>query len=239
MVRPHRLRLRIPDADAAELERLLMPALHPSRGLIARALSLGRASLPEWLVDRHVDAAVQIGALQLGGEEARDLQTHLLWDGAKAEFADLRASLDGGRVTGALSVNLRGNRPIYRLEAQAKGVAWKSGKVDAETVLESSGTGPELLARLHSTGTFVARGLEMDALPDLESVSGAYDLIWSQTAPNLRFTDLQLVSGDETYTGQGATQADGRLLFLLSSGGKEMRMSGTLAQLRLDQPVAQ
>jgi hypothetical protein len=53
-----------------------------------------------------------------------------------------------------------------------------------------------------------------------------------------RFTDLQLVSGDETYTGQGGSQPDGRLLFLLSSGSKEMHMSGTLAELRLDQPEA-
>jgi hypothetical protein len=50
--------------------------------------------------------------------------------------------------------------------------------------------------------------------------------------------DLQLVSGDETYTGQGTTQADGRLLFQLASGSKEMRMSGTLAELRVDRPEA-
>jgi hypothetical protein len=235
MARPHRLHIRIPEADAEELERLLMPTLRHSRGLLARALSLGRTSLPEWLADRHVDAAVQIGLLHLGTDAAA-LQTHLLWDASKAEFEDIRASLDGGRVTGVLSVNLRGNRPTYRLQARAKGVEWKSGKVDAETVLESSGTGLDLLARLRSTGTFVARGVEMDALPDLESVSGTYGLAWAETGPILRFTDLQVVSGDDTYTGQGATQADGRLLFQLTSGSKEMHMRGTLAQLRLDQP---
>jgi hypothetical protein len=76
----------------------------------------------------------------------------------------------------------------------------------------------------------------MEALPGLENVSGAFDLIWAQTAPNIRFTGLQVVSGDGTYTGQGATQPDGRLLFQLVSGNKEMRMSGTLAELRVDQP---
>jgi hypothetical protein len=84
----------------------------------------------------------------------------------------------------------------------------------------------------------VARGLDVDALPDLESVSGAYDLVWNQAAPILRFTELQLVAGDETYTGQGATQTDGRLLFQLTSGTKEMQVSGTLAELRVDQPVS-
>jgi hypothetical protein len=236
MSRPHRLRIDIAEADAEELERLLMPTLRHNRGLIARALSLGRAALPDWLAGRHLDASVRIGVFQLGAVEAHDLSAHLLWDVTKAEFTDIRAGLDGGRVTGALSVSLRGSRPAYRLDARAKGVAWKSGKVDAETVLESSGTGTELLARLHSTGTFMARGLEMEALPGLENVSGAFDLIWAQTAPNIRFTGLQVVSGDGTYTGQGATQPDGRLLFQLVSGNKEMRMSGTLAELRVDQP---
>jgi len=234
MARQHRLRIRIPEADAAELERLLMPTLRHDRGLIARALGLGRASLPEWLAGSHLDGTVQIGSLQLGGAEARDLRAHLLWDGARAEFADIRASLNGGGVTGVLAVSLRGSRPTYRLQARAKGVAWKSGKVDAETVLESSGTGLELLAGLHSSGTFVARGLEMDALPDVQSVSGAYDLVWARMAPLVRFTDLQLVSGDDTYTGQGATQPDGRLLFQFTSGSKEMHVSGTLAELRVD-----
>ncbi|MGD0365154.1 MAG: hypothetical protein ABSC93_30090 [Bryobacteraceae bacterium] len=239
MARPHRLRLRIADADAAELERLLMPSLRHNTGLIARALSLGRASLPDWLAERHVDATLQIGALHLDTTEVRAFQAHLLWDVTKAEFTDIRANLDGGRITGVLSVSLRGNRPTYRLEARARDVAWKSGKVDTESALESSGTGAELLARLHATGTFAARGVEMEALPDLESVSGAYDLVWAQAAPLLRFTELQLVSGADTYTGQGATQPDGRLLFQLTSGTKEMRMRGTLAQLNVDQPVTQ
>jgi hypothetical protein len=235
MARPHRLRIRMAEADAAELERLLMPTLRHSRGLIARALSLGSASLPEWLGERHLDAIVQIGLLQLGGAEARDVQTHLIWDATKAEFADIRATLDGGRVMGVLAVGLRGGRPTYRLQARAKGVAWKSGKVDAETVLESSGTGVELLAGMHSSGTFVARGLEMAGLPDLATVSGAYGVRWARMAPLVRFTDVQLVSGDDTYTGQGATQADGRVVFLLTSGSKEMHVSGTLAELRVDQ----
>jgi len=239
MARPHRLRVHIAEADAVEIERLLMPALHHSRGLLARALSLGRPTLPEWLTGRHLDANLQIDLLHVGGEDVRDIRTHLVWDSAKAEFSNFQANLDGGHVTGALAVGLRGAHPTYRLQAHAAGVEWKSGKVDADTVLESSGVGLELLAHLHSKGTFTARGVEMDALPDLESVSGSYALTWAQTAPVLRFTDLQLVSGDDTYTGQGSTQPDGGLLFQLTSGTKEMRMRGTLASLRVDQPVAQ
>ena len=51
----------------------------------------------------------------------------------------------------------------------------------------------------------------------------------------LRLTGLNLRTGDETYTGRGATQDAGRLAILLSSGAKELRMSGTLAKLKVEE----
>ena len=47
LARPHRLRLRIEELDAADLEAELMPTLRRNPGLLARAL--GRQSLPGWL----------------------------------------------------------------------------------------------------------------------------------------------------------------------------------------------
>src|SRR5207302_1783473 len=156
-----------------------------------------------------------------------------LWDGGKAQFDKFQARMDGGRVTGALAVSLRAGGPAYRLEARCRGIQWKSGNVDTETVLETSGTGMDLLAHLHASGGFRADGLEMEALPDLERVSGSYDLVWLGGGLRVRFPELELVSGDDTYTGQGSSQPDGTLLIQLSSGSKEMNMSGTLAELRL------
>jgi len=237
LARPHRLRVSISEADAAEIERELMPSLRRSRGLIVRALNLGRTSIPQWLAERHLDATVQIALLHLGGAEMRGVQAHLLWDAAKADIATFQARMEGGLLTGSIAVNLRG-RPAYHLETRGQGIEWKSGKVDTQTVLDTSGTGAELLARLHSTGSFMGRGIEMDALPDLESVAGTYDLVWAQGAPHWRFPELRLVSGDDTYTGQGTTQPDGRIIIQLASGSKEMHMSGTLVELRLDESEA-
>ena len=50
---------------------------------------------------------------------------------------------------------------------------------------------------------------------------------------------MSLRTEDETYTGRGATQDDGRLLILLTSGAKEMRMSGTLAKLKVEEAAKQ
>jgi hypothetical protein len=43
---------------------------------------------------------------------------------------------------------------------------------------------------------------------------------------------LQLTLDNELFLGRGATQNDGRLLLQLSSGQRQMRVTGTLAQLR-------
>jgi hypothetical protein len=49
--------------------------------------------------------------------------------------------------------------------------------------------------------------------------------------------DLQLATANEVFTGRGATQDDGRLVIQLASGSREMRVSGSLAQLKVDEPA--
>src|ERR1035441_3987018 len=71
-------------------------------------------------------------------------------------------------------------------------------------------------------------------LPPLRGVAGVYSFSWWQAGPRLLLTGLTLRTDDETYTGRGATQDDGRMVILLTSGAKEMRMSGTLAKLKVE-----
>ena len=76
--------------------------------------------------------------------------------------------------------------------------------------------------------------MEFGTLGPLHSIAGAYNFSWWQSGPRLRLTGLNLRTEDETYTGRGATQDDGRLVILLTNGAKEMRMSGTLAKLKVE-----
>jgi hypothetical protein len=46
---------------------------------------------------------------------------------------------------------------------------------------------------------------------------------------------VNLRAGDESFTGRGTTQDDGRLMIVLTNGTREVRMSGPLAKLRLEQ----
>jgi len=228
--RPHRLRLRIEELDAADLEAELMPTLRHSTGLIARAL--GRTTVPDWLKERAIDGTVQIDDLGLAGSHLQNVRARLVWDVTHVELDNLQAKLDRAAITGRLAINLRGSRPSYKLTGKVKGLTWQSGKVDAEGTLETSGTGDELLANLTSEGTFTGSALDFGTIAPWRSVSGSYNLAWS---PRLRLTGVNLKMEDETFTGRGATQEDGRLIIQLSSGSKEMRMSGTLARLKLEE----
>lgn len=237
VARHHRFRLSIPEVDAAELERVFYPTLRRSRSLLSRALNLGRAPLPQWLEDRHMEGTLQIGALTLAENRLQRISAHLTWDEAKVEVNSVQARLGDAKIAGRLSVNLRGSKPVYRLSSTLSGFEYKAGKVDAEGVLDTSGMGAELLANLHAQGKFTGRSLEIPTLARMQTVSGSCKLQWGKNAPRLIFSDLELSTEDEKYTGGGATQQDGSLLLQLTDGQTEMRMRGTLAQLHREEPA--
>lgn len=232
VARPHRIHLRAADWDAADLEAELMPTLRRSTNLLARAL--GRPMVTDWLRERNLDGTVQIADLLLAGEHLENFRARVLWDVARVQLDGIQALLGRGVVTGKLDVNLRGSRPNYRLTSKIKGMPWQSGKVDADTTLETFGTGTQLLTNAAAEGTFTGSALDFGTLPPLRTVAGAYSFSWWQSGPRLRLTALNLRTEDEIYTGRGATQDDGRLVILLSNGAKEMRMSGTLAKLKVE-----
>src|SRR6476469_2195069 len=87
--RPHKLRVAFGELDAAELERVLMPALERRGSLIARALR--RVPVPDWLEACHIDGTVQIGELTLGDVRLQKVRTRLLWDAVKVELGGIQA----------------------------------------------------------------------------------------------------------------------------------------------------
>jgi hypothetical protein len=232
VARPHRLRLRAESWDAADVEAELMPTLRRSTNLIARAL--GRPMVTDWLRQRNLDAGVQVDDFVLAGSHLENFRTRVLWDVARVQLEGIQAQLDRGVVTGKLEVNLRGSRPNYRLTSKVKGMNWQSGRIDVESELETFGTGMQLLTNATAEGNFNGGAIELGTLPPLRSVAGTYSFSWWQAGPRLRLTGLNLRTEDETFTGRGATQDDGRLVILLTNGAREMRMSGTLAKLKVE-----
>jgi hypothetical protein len=235
--RPHRVRVRVAEADAAEVERVLAPSLRRSSSLMAR-LGLATGRVPQWLAGRHMEGRITFGALDLNGIRLENVRARFAWDGPGLELSAIQARVEGGALEGTLMVNLRGIRPVYRLAGSLKGLDWESGRLDAEGTVETRGTGRELLAGLRCEGTFSGEALDAAAVP-WQTASGSFVAGWADSRAVLQFPELQIWAGGEHYTGRGATAEDGRLVLVLSSGGKEMRMSGTLAQLRVESPASQ
>ena len=232
--RPHRLRIHAADISASDLEEEFMPVLRRNSGLLARAL--GRNGLPDWLQDRRVDGNLQIDSLAVGGVRLEGVRTRVLWDDTRVDFDGVQATLDGAAVTGRVTAGLRGTRPSYHAVLKIKGLVWESGKLDAEGTLDSSGTGLQLLSNLSATGIFVGSALDFGAPGPWRAVSGNFNLSWSPGAPRLHLTSLSLRNADETYTGSGATQEDGRMIILLTNGTREVRVTGTLDKLKVESP---
>jgi hypothetical protein len=230
--RPHHLRVHAGTLDAADLEAELRPTLSRSNGIIARAL--GRTSVPDWLEQREVDGSIQVDELLLGGAHLENLRARLLWDVTRVELDGLQAKLDRAAIAGSLSIDLRAARPVYKLTGSVKGLNWQSGKLDGQGTLETSGAGLQLLTSLSSEGVFTAVGLDFGGLGG-RSLSGSYSMAWAAMAPRLRLTGLNLRTEDDAYTGRGATQDDGRLLIVLTNGAKELRVSGPLDKLRVEE----
>lgn len=234
--RPHHVRVHAVELDAADLESELMPTLHRTPGLIGRAL--GRVPLPEWLAGREADANVQIDDFAVAGAHFSGVKGRVVWDGSRVEVDNVQAKLDRAALNGKLAVLLRGSRPVYRFTGKVKGMPWQSGKVDADGTVETSGLGLQLLANLTSEGTFSGSAVDFGTSSTWRVFSGNYSFRWSPAAPRLRLTGLNLRGGDESYTGSGSTQEDGRMMLVLTDGSKEMRISGPWAKLRLEDVAA-
>ena len=232
--RPHRLRLHAAAVDASELETEAMPTLRRA-GLLASAL--GRAAAPPWLRERALEGTVEIEEVTLPGAHLSNVKARLVWDGTRLELQGLQAGLSGAALTGVLSVNMRAARPAYRFTGKIKGLSWQDGKTDVEGTFETAGFGAALLANVTSEGSFAASGVDFGPASPFRAAAGAYSLEWWQGAPRLRLTGLTLRTADGAFTGRGATQDDGRIVILLSDGVREMRLTGAITNLRVEEPA--
>ncbi len=215
--RPHRFRLTVPELDTASLEKLAMPALSHKGGLF----SFGKTAPPDWLKQLRADGTIQVSLLHAAALELTKFRSRVLWDGVHIALPDASAAIGSGTVTSRMVVDLGGRVPVYEVFSKLAGVPWKTGKVDADTVVETSGLGSDTLSHLRSSGSFAGRNV----IDDFESVTGRYDLRWSAAAPRLNFTDLRLAGDGEVVTGNATLQTDGTVLMQLANGTRQLKVN--------------
>jgi AsmA family len=224
---PHRLRLRVPELKLADLERLMLPTLRRSEGFLAR--TFGRnPTLPKWLAERSVDASVQVASLLNGDSPLGQFRAHLVWDGPKITLSGIDLRLDAMRAAGDMTVNLAKLLPAYRVTGNIENLDYRTGQLDVEGALETSGLGDSVLLNVQSEGIFDGREIALSTDSQVHEISGAYRIAPASGIPRLTLSNLQVAMGQDNLVGQGSSSADGRIILELMSGRKPVRLTGML-----------
>ena len=224
-VHPHRFRFMASRAiDAAELESLFLPTLRPKTSLLALALRLGNAQIPDWLRNFHADGIIQIPQLQVGGAELQRVRTSVLWDAQHIAFTDLQTYFRGGAVEARGAIDLIENSPVYSASVRIAGMEWKSGTLDSSAVVQSSGVGRDLLTKLHVEGDLAGSDVAFSRERTFEKLTACY----SFTDLRLRLTDVKAIENGATWLGDGALQEDGRIALQISNAGRQVGVFGSL-----------
>jgi hypothetical protein len=158
--------------------------------------------------------------LHAGALDLKNFRSRVIWDGVHLAMPDVNAALGSGGIHSRILVDLGGRVPVYEAFSQLTAVPWKTGKLDADTVVETSGIGTDTLTHLRSTGSFSGHNLD-----EFETITGRYDLRWSATAPRVNFTDLRLAEDGEVVTGNASLQNDGTVLMQLANGTRQFKLN--------------
>jgi len=232
--RPHRLRLNIPELQLSELERLMMPTLRRNESFLARTFRLSKETLPKWLVDREVDGDIHVSRLMNGESPVGEIRARLMWDGTSIMLSDLDCRQDDMHAQGNLSLNLEKPAPAYRWTGAIENLEYRNGRLDLEGEIETSGIAQNLLLNIRSHGTFEGQGIELSPDTEVSAITGGYKLAPVSGIPRLVLSNIQMEQGADTFSGQGASQPDGHIVLELTSGRKQLRLTGMLLPIHPD-----
>jgi AsmA family len=220
---PQRFRLQVSAADTTEIERLFQPTISREGGLLARTLRLGAAgATPDWLSQRNVEGAISIGALTLHDTRVSIDSARLAWDGAAITLSAIRGKLAGAAFSGELRIDLAGRGPVYRFDGNLDDLPYKGGKLDFKGKVSAEGNGPALWASIKADGNLSGRSIAFSPDAEFRRAFGHFQLSMTATGARWKLSGLKLTQGNDNYSGEGSTQADGRIVLDLSSGGRQV-----------------
>jgi hypothetical protein len=224
--KPHRFRLQVEEAEVQEIERLFHPTVSREGGLLARTLRLGAAgAVPEWLAQRKAEGALTFKGLTVAGAKLAGA-ARLAWEGASVKISGIEAKLGDARLSegklgesktgdatlgGTLRVDLSGPAPRYGFEGKLEDLAYKGGKLDFTGKVTAAGSGLALLASVTANGTLRGRAIAFSPEAEYRRVTGRFAMSMTAAGPQWKLSGLELLQGADTYLGDGALQADGKL----------------------------
>jgi len=225
---PHRFYFQIQDASAVQLEGLFRPILSREGGFLARTLRLGGPAPPDWFVQRKAEGTISVRSLAVGDSRLRVDSATVNWEGALVRITKIDAKMGGAAFVGDLRVDLSDRAPKYHLAGTVGGLPYGGGDLDFSGAVDGAGTGATLMSSLRGQGTFRGRAITFSPDAEFRSVSGRFALAVANAAPRWKLSELELAQSGDTYTGEGATQANGKLVLDLEANGKPVRYTGSL-----------
>jgi hypothetical protein len=234
--RPHRIHLNIPELQVAELESLMMPTLRRSEGFLARTFRLSKETLPKWLVEREVEGDIHVASLMNGESPIGEIRARLVWDGPTILLSALDCRLDDMHARGKLSLNLAKPTPAYSWTGAIENLQYRNGRLQLDGEIETSGVAQSLLLNIRSQGTFEGQGIELGPDTEVNAITGEYKISPVAGIPRLVLSNIQLEQGSDTFSGQGSSQPDGHITLELTSGRKQLRLTGMLLPIHPEAP---
>jgi hypothetical protein len=223
---PERLHLHLSSADLSQIDVVLEPTLR-AQGLLAR-LRFGRRTIPAWLATRNLETEFIADEFSVNGATLGAARFHLVWQGTTLQFNSVQVNLPEGVISARGTLNLAAYSPRAHFAAAVSGFAWRGGILNAEGTFETSGTGPEMLRNLRSSGTFSGENLNLSPEDAFSKLSGLFEFSFDAGWPDLRLSKIQASQGDEAWIGDGASQSDGKLIFELENADGQRRVVSTL-----------
>lgn len=216
--KPQTFRLQIADADLKEVERLLRPTLSRPSGLLARTLRLGAGeTAPEWLERRKAEGTLAIQNLS-AGDVTLTGTSRLAWDGPTVKLTAINGKIDDTHIAGELRVDLSEGVPRYRFDGRVEDLAYKGGRLDLDGKVEAAGSGLALLASVKAEGALRGRSITLAADSEYRRVRGRFAMSMTLTGPQWKLSDLELLQGADTLSGEAVAQADGKVVLKLNRG---------------------
>lgn len=226
--RPHRVRIRVAEAQLAEVERLMLPTLRRNEGFLARTFRLRKEILPKWLQEREVEGAIQVDSLLNGDSPICEFRAHLVWDGPSIVLSNADCRQGDMHASGKVALNVDQRAPSYHLAGAIENLDYRNGQLDVDGELDTSGIAENLTLNIRSHGTFEGRGIELSPDTEVNEISGAYRVAPVLGIPRLTLSNLLVVQGADNLSGQGSSQPDGHIVLDLTTGRKQVRLTGML-----------
>jgi hypothetical protein len=222
-IQPQSFRLQVAAADAKEVERLFQPTISREGGLLARTLRLGAAgATPDWLTERNVEGVLSIRALTLADTQVSIDTARLAWDGASVKLSAIEGKVADAELNGELRIDLAGRAPVYRFEGNLNDLPYKGGQLDLSGKISAEGNDSALWASIKADGTLRGRSIAFSPDAEFRRATGRFQMNMTATGPRWKLSGLKLTQGNDSLSGQGATQADGRMVLDLSNGARQL-----------------